>query len=247
MRHARSLVAAGGIVAALGGAAWALSATFLSTGFEKGYTAGALLDGQDGWLSVTARDAITVSDTNAHHGRQCGKFDGGLLEKSLFGSYELEAVCGRWLLFDPVAQGTPIVRMRASVRLDGPFTPREHDSMTLNFYTSTSTQNLGSFYVSSTGKVWASGGGGPYFAISRPYTIGTYVDLEMVLDFDARTMTFMLDGQSMGSLPLNSSPLQSTDLYAVALELNCQKNVNQRQRAQYTGWFDDVSVTTESR
>lgn len=232
-------------------AAWALTSTFLSSDFEgAAYTAGALLDGQDGWVAVTAPAAITVSGQNAHHGRRCGKFDGALLEKSLFASQQVEAVCGRWLNFDPVQQGTPVVRMRASVRLDGPSTPadKENDAMSVNFYTANDAgQNLGAFYVESTGKVWASGGGGPYNAFSRPYTIGTYVDLELVLDFDARTMTFVLDGQSMGSLPLHATPLESTELLSVAIEMNCRKQVNQRQREQYTAYFDDVSVTTETR
>ena len=92
--------------------------------------------------------------------------------------------------------------------------------------------------------MYGNGGGGDYYRFATPYQVGTYVDLELVLDFDLGTTTFVVDGQSIGTAPMYPVPLASTELVAVALEVSAATwGLTRAQRAAYVGYFDDCSVT----
>lgn len=219
----------------------------VSTGFEgQTYTSGAPLDGQDGWVGVHGGNAIRVSDTNANHGKQCVEILGSGLVPS-GGSPIVEAYGGKFLEYDPVADGRRMVRLKVSASLAGPATGVgiENDLISANFYTATTAgENLGSFFVSSNGRVYGNGGGGQYYLFEAPYTLGTYVDLELVLDFDQRTTTFVVDNQEIGTAPMHPTPLVSTELMAVALEVSAATwGLTPVQRSAYVGRFDDCAVT----
>lgn len=221
--------------------------TIVSTGFEKpAFIANTLLDGQDGWLGVQSSSAIWVVDLGRASGKQCVKMIGSALEHR--SGHVYEAVCGTWLLYDGVADGRPIVRMRVRARLDGPDTGEgpEDDLVSANFYAATSSfQNLGSFYVSSNGTVYGNGRSGGEYAFSVPYQLGTFVDLELLLNFAAGTTTFIVDGQPIGVAPISDEPLVSTEISAAPLELWVGRpRLSRAEQALYTAYFDDYSVSS---
>src|SRR5262245_62068424 len=126
----KSSIKAGAAVGLLAGlAALAVAGVLIETGFEStAFTANQLIDGQDGWISPTAREAAYVADQGANHGQNCVKILGDKLEH--VSGHVWKGNCGKFLNYDPVSEGTPIVHMRASAKLVGaPGTGTHPDGM----------------------------------------------------------------------------------------------------------------------
>ncbi len=242
IRSAKTLVVSGLVV---GFAAVAIADVLISTGFEgSAYTPNQLLDGQDGWVTVLARDAIYVSDTGANHGQKCAKILGDKLVHS--NGLVWKATCGRFLNYDPVLQGTPVVHLRVSAKLTGPLITRgPGDGMSAVFYTATvAGENLGSLSVASDGVIYATAFDGRTTLATAPYAMGTYADLELRLDFNAFTTTYIANGTELVTAPMRPGPLQSTELIAMALQMDgLRDRDNPQDWGKYAAFFDDYSVS----
>jgi hypothetical protein len=214
-------------------------------GFEDNtFTAGQPLDGQGEWFTIAGRDAVLVTDEVAHRGHKGVVILGSAVvptERNM-----LEAFAGRYILFDPVREGLPVVHLRASARLDGPDTGDGiKDALACaNWYSATvAGENLGAIHVCSDGGIYYSAGGGPYDNYAIPYAIGTFVDLDIVLDFTTQTTRFVIDGQSIGSMPLHSEPLTTTEIVAAPFELNMSRgHIKSDERRLFRAYFDDYSI-----
>ena len=65
-----------------------------------------------------------------------------------------------------------------------------------------------------------------------------YVALEMRFDFDAWTVTFFVNGTSIGSAQL--PPLAGTQMVALGMSMTAVQGFQDRD--QYTAYFDDCSA-----
>jgi hypothetical protein len=90
------------------------------TGFEPPTFTPGLLVGQDGWFPGQSPNAATVSTELPRTGVQSVRIDGSLAE-SIGGFFG--AAYGRDLSYDPIASGTPLIRLAGDVNLSGNITP----------------------------------------------------------------------------------------------------------------------------
>jgi hypothetical protein len=216
--------------------------SILVTGFEKpDFQGNTLLDGQDAWASVTAPNAIRVSTVEPQSGKQCILMSGTDAERRTGRIYR--AVCGRFLAYDPVANGNSIMRFHVGARLNGPDTGDglKDDVVEATFYVSPGpNQTFGKFYVSGNGTIYCKPGGTDAYAFSTPYELGSYVNLDLVLDFNAGTTTFLVNGQAIGTSPMSTEPLVPTEISVAPLELLIDRRVD---HTLYSAQFDNYAVT----
>jgi hypothetical protein len=211
----------------------ALADVLASSSFEGSkFVAGKTLDGQGGFVVIQAPQAMLVSNQNAAHGHNCVQIRGGELIHSI-GSSLVQSIGGKPLFYDPVANGTPIVRLIANVRLDGDNTGLGSDKVSAELNTAVGGYGF-LLSLNANGNVYG-GWSGNAFQFSTPFEMGKYVALEMRFDFDAWTVTFLVNGNSIGSAPL--PPLAGTEMVALAMSMTAVQGFQDRD--QYTAYFDD--------
>lgn len=198
-------------------------------------------------------EALSIVTNNASTGSQCLQIDAALLEQ--VGPNSSRAFAFSRAL-ENSASPAPIVEIHAQVRLDGPRTGSkgtpDQDLASANLFatvsfTASSAATLGGFIVSSAGRIWTYGGvAEEAYKFSTDYTLGTYRELTLRVDFVARQLTYIVDGIILGSSPFASS-VTADRLYSGYLELAAPIDpINTPEltydRANYRAYFDDYSL-----
>ena len=140
--------------------------------------------------------------------------------------------------YDPIANGNPIITLEVHARLDGPSTDNGNgtadDIVSVNLDALLSDNSYFSTYISSNGQAY--GYVNQDYVFSGTAALGQYHDLKLVLDFNQRASTFIVDGNVLGTEPFDST-IQSSVL------VNADMSINSLIiPTQYTGTFDDFSI-----
>ena len=205
----------------LAGALPAAAGNVYTTRFESpAFAAGSTLVGQDGWVQgppFLSPNAAVISTARPRQGKQSVSVWGGdldhqdILGEMTGGYYDAIGSYRRPVDFD--TEGTQIVRISAHVRIDGPQTDAG-----INFFSASiaarallddgNTAGVGELTISSDGNVYGYSGNDnvPAFLTSAPVTLGEWHDLAVEVGFGARTFTFSMDGQSLGTFDFVAVP-----------------------------------------
>lgn len=209
-----------------------------STGFESApFQAGQSINGRGGFL-VSPGDppAMVITTTNPFAGAQALQVIGNQIsEASDF--YQSAATVDP--NYDAIANGNPIITLEVHARLDGPSTDTGNgtadDITSVNLDALLSDNSYFSTYISSNGQAY--GYVNQNYVFSGTAALGQYHDLKLVLDFNQKASTFIVDGNVLGTEPFDSS-IQSSVLVNADMSLN-----SIIAPTQYSGTFDDFSVT----
>jgi hypothetical protein len=207
------------------------------TGFEPPTFTPGLLDGQDGWFAGLGLNAAAISTQLPFTGLQSVRIDGSLAEPidGIFG-----AAYGRGLSYDPIASGTPLIRLAAEVNLTGAITPTTSFGVGLSsLMDGVAVANIqlgvrevgGNFvsYLSNADAVSASLLG---------YQPGQWVNVSAVFDFDNRTVEGFVNGQIIGTVPFTSGV--DNTLPAAFMFMSCPA----QPLTGTLGYIDDLVIET---
>jgi uncharacterized delta-60 repeat protein len=241
------------LIAALFGGPWsaeraAANEVIYRTGFEPPtYIADQTIDGQDGWyrFPVGLGSSGVISTVNPSEGVQC------LLLHGVFNNT-------RRSLLPHTGNPPPVrVELSADVRLDGPQTGTlgtpAQDILSANFSAWALLPNgniglLGGFFVSSAGKIWNyTGVPGESYLYEVPAPLGSYHHLTLRVDFLARTVTYVVDGTTLGSTAFSSLTSLSDRVFSGDLQLAGPSSPIETpdlsyDPANYTAYFDNYLV-----
>jgi hypothetical protein len=200
------------------------------------------LDGQDGWTALVSPNAAEVVDgrsTAALGRRAVACWGGGDLED--VGGGLLDGAWEQVIDFDPITNPA-IVRVEASVRLDGPDTgsgPND-DLASANLYARNGAGRSAFFYLSSNGNAYAfanSSSGSQGYKFETPIRLGAYNHLAITLDYLTHVATFEVNWVTVGSLPFGGD---GEKFRGVLLEFAAYEPLLDVEL--YTGYWDNVSV-----
>jgi hypothetical protein len=219
------------------------AATIYATGFESPtFQAGQLLPGLDGWTNnLVGPNAAVISTLNPQGGSQAVRVNGANLTSDaalpgyVAGSYR------KVVNFNAGAAALPRVRVEVDARIDGPATADQFLSAHLGVFATDGS--LAEFSLSSDGRIYA----GPNFQnylFEQPASLGQYHHLQADINFSARTVTYLANGQIMGSLPFNpaitSSILSRGSLVVYAVD---PPPTFGEDKSAYTISYDNFSIT----
>ncbi len=220
------------------------------TGFEDPpFVAGQPLVGQDGWVIQLFNGSplgpnAAISTAHPASGLQSVLVQGADLTPTGVG-YDVGSY-RKFVDFDVAAAGSPIVRIQADMRLDGPLTPQTDDRVTgdflsVNLVAFSTDGNVGEMSLSSDGHAYSYSAGGSYL-FERPVSLGQYQQLGMDLDFAAGMTTYRLNGEILGTQPFAdgfmSEVLNRGSLVVYAVD----PDPLGRDRNAYTAYYDNFSI-----
>ncbi len=219
------------------------------------YISGLPLVGQDGWTApgFLSPFAAVISTDKPRQGRQTVRVWGGDLEHQDFinevtagyydaiGSFRCPPV-------DYDTGGTRVVRVSAHVRVDGPQTASGN-----NFFSASivavgydgngDSSGIGELTISSDGHVYGASNNDlvPTFLFSAPVTLGEWHELAIVDDFGARTYSFYVDGQWLGTFPFDPSTTSNLLRRATMLAYAAPDTATLK-KANYNAHYDHFSI-----
>ena len=227
------------------------------TGFEAPDFTTGQINGQDGWTA----HPILSTDTNSQ-----GTAASGVVSTSApaSGNHSLQINNSTldYLPNDGLYQGQyrpnlsltataqSIFLVQAAVRVDGPNSNNEDlSSANLGLLYTSSGDEIGEIYASSSGNIYADNG--PTYANATPaYTLGDYVTLGVKYDFTDLTESYYVNGSLIDSQSMPSDVL-ANPTYSVFLDgigspddqYGLDPAGYQISHSSYTDYFDDLSVT----
>lgn len=215
------------------------------TSFESPtFTAGNALNGQDGWTAEFSPSAALISTQNPASGLQDVRVAYSALEDNrdfgvFIGTYR------RDLPIDAIASGRPIVTVQAAVRLDGPSTNSgggtADDRVSANLIVYSETEELlGLMLLSSNNNVYVFATGLPDYSFATPVTLGAYHTLAQRFDFQAGTISYLVDGVVIGTNVIPTAAGRGLGFALLDTEALDDGSVNP---ANYTAYFDDFQAT----
>jgi hypothetical protein len=193
----------------------AISQDIYVTGFEApALVAGDPLAGQDGWVAGAGPVPLFLSDnaaiiTASKKGGQTVHVDGAdlvhqdIINGATDGYYDAIGSYRRGVDYD--TGGTQTVRISADVRLDGRATPQSNffsaSIVAIAYNTDGGSEGVGELAISSDGHVYGSSGQDlvPEFLTSAHIALGISHNLAIEVDFAARTYSFYVDGEWLGT------------------------------------------------
>lgn len=210
----------------------------VSTNFDSApFQAGQTINGRGGFLvSPGVPSAMMITTVNAFDRGQALEVIGSQLTgASVF--YQTAATTDP--NYDAIANGNPVITLEVHARLDGPSTDTGNgtadDITSVNLDALLSDNSYFSTYISSNGQAY--GYVNQNYVFSGTAALGQYHDLKLVLDFNRRTSSFIVDGNVLGTEPFDAT-IQSSVLVNADMSLN-----SLIAPTQYTGTFDDFSIT----
>lgn len=184
-----------------------------STGFEvPALVAGLPLAGQDGWIAPPplSPDAAMITAAKKHkRDGQTMRVDGAdlvhqdFINEATAGYYDAIGSYRHSVEYD--TGGTQTVRISADVLLDGKKTPHSNffsaSIVAIAYNTDFDSEGVGELAISSDGNVYGSSGQDlvPSFLASTHVALGKSHNLAIEVDFAARTYTFFVDDDSLGT------------------------------------------------
>jgi hypothetical protein len=223
------------------------------------FIAGLPLVGQDGWVAhpPLSPNAAVISTDKPRQGKQTVLVWGGNLDHQDF----INAVTGGY--YDAIGSyrhqveydtgGTQVVRISAHVRVDGPQT-----ATGINFFSASivgvgvdntgSSNGIGELAISSDGHVYGDSNDDlvPTFLASAPITLGEWHELAIEDDFAARTYSFFVDGQWLGTFPFDPSITSNVFRRGTILAYTAPDTATLK-KADYTAHFNHFSIQIVGR
>lgn len=208
-----------------------------STGFESTpFQAGQSINGRGGFLvSPGDPSAMVITTSNAFDGSQALQVGGSLLGSTGYAQGAATINPN----YDAIANANPVITLEVHARLDGPSTDTNNgtldDLVSVNLDALLFDNSYFSTFISSDGQAY--GYVNQSYVFSGPAALGQYHDLKLVLDFNRRASSFIVDGNVLGTEPFDST-VGSTILVNADMSMN-----SLIYSYQYTGTFDDFSIT----
>jgi hypothetical protein len=243
------------VVVLLAAAQLASAQLVYGTGFEPDvYLEDTPLAGQDGWIAPPplSPSAAVVTSDKPRQGKQTVHVLGADLEHQDFineatgGYYDAIGSYRRAVDYD--SGGTQVVRVSAHVRIDGPQTATGD-----NFFSASiaaigvdadgASSGIGELAISSDGHAYgySSQDFVPTFLTSAPVTLGQWHSLAVVLNFAARTYTFLLDDVSLGTFAFDPSATSNV-LRRGSLIVYAAPDTTTNIKANYAAHYDKFAI-----
>jgi hypothetical protein len=239
------------------------------TGFEKkNFVAGSPLAGQDGWIAPPplSPNAAVVTKDKPRLGEQAVRVLGADLQHQDFineltdGYYDAIGSYRHPVNYE--TNGAGVVQISASVRVDG-----ERTALGNNFFSAgiTSrallangdTAGIGELAISSDGHVYGYSGNEnvPTFLASTQVELGKLHTLTIIVDFGARTYTFMVDHHILGEFAFDpnnvdeeGNPVDYTTMFLRGtLVAYAAPDTAELKKANYAAFYDQFSITASQR
>lgn len=257
-----------GVTLALGVANPAFSADiYNANGFENPpFNVGDLLVGDDGWVGAAPLNpqAAVISKDLPFVGSQSVRVAGADLvrqdsiKKVTKGYYDAIGSYRRNVDYDVGANGFPIVRIQADVRIDGPSVPSGNNFFSASIAAranhapgngptnSEATDGIGELAISSDGQVYGYSGDDnvPTFLTSTPISLGAWHTLAIDLDFSAKTYSFVVDGVSLGTFGFKNN-VNTAILRRGSLVTYAAPDTATLHKGDYVAHYDNFSITTK--
>jgi hypothetical protein len=251
------------LVSAMALACLAQSATgqvIYATGFEPDtYLEDTPLAGQDGWVAPPplSPNAAMVTSDKPRQGKQTVHVLGADLEHQDFineatgGYYDAIGSYRRAVNHD--SGGTQVVRVSAHVRIDGPQTTSGH-----NFFSASigaigvdadgNSSGVGELALSSDGHVYGYSSQDlvPTILASAPAALGQWHSLAVEVNFAARTYSFLVDGQSLGTFAFDPSAT-SNILRRGSLITYAAPDTATAHKGDYAAHYDKFSINVTGK
>jgi hypothetical protein len=230
-----------------------------ATGFEPPtFAADTPLAGQDGWFAPPplSPNAAMVTRDHPRIGRQTVHVLGADLEHQDFindvtsGYYDAIGSYRRAVNYD--TGGTNTIRVSALVRIDGPKTATGN-----NFFSASvaaigvdadgNSSGVGELALSSDGHVYGYSSQDlvPTFLTSARVRLGEWHRLAVVVDFAARTYSFQVDGEALGTFAFDPSATSNV-LRRGSLITYAAPDTATNTKADYAAHFDKFSIKVVS-
>jgi hypothetical protein len=234
------------------------------TGFEAPtFVAGLPLAGQDGWVAppVFSPDAAVITTAKPRQGKQTVRVLGADLVHQDFlgpltGGY-YDAIGSYRHAVDYDSSGTRAVRVSAHVRIDGPLTPEGTNFFSASIATRTTltdgtTAGTGELALSSDGNAYGYSGNenAPTLLTHTRVELGEWHELAVVVDFAARTYSFFVDDDYLGTFAfdLNNGPgIDYTTVFKRgSLLAYAGPETDTLKKADYSAHYDHFVIEAES-
>ena len=246
-------------VALLWAALPAAGQAIYSTGFEPASFLGDTpLAGQDGWIAPPplSPNAAVVTADKPRQGKQTVHVLGADLEHQDFineatgGYYDAIGSYRRAVNHD--SGGTQIVRVSAHVRIDGPQTATGNNFFSASIAVIGVDDNgdpsgIGELAISSDGHAYGYSSQDlvPTFLTNAPVTLGEWHSLAVEVDFAARTYSFFVDGQSLGSFVFDPSATSNILRRGSVIAYAAPDTVTNK-KADYAAHYDQFAIKVVS-
>jgi hypothetical protein len=235
-----------------------------TTGFEAPLLkAGLPLAGQDGWVAPVPflSPNAAIITTAAKKGGQSVRVEGANLEhsddvKDLSGGY-YDAVGSYRHPVNYDTGFTQIVRVSADVRLDGRATPHSNffsaSIVAIAYNTDGGSEGVGELAISSDGHVYGYSGedAAPLFLTSKKVALGISHHLAVEVDFAARTYSFYVDNDFLGTFPfvpsIGEPPFEPTGvLRRGSMIAYAAPDEGQNKKADHAANYDNFAIEVVS-
>jgi hypothetical protein len=225
------------------------------TGFEApALVAGLALAGQDGWIApppLSPNAAVVTTSERNHKNGQIVRVEGGDMDHQDFindvtGGY-YDAIGSYRHTVNHDTGGTQTVRVSVDVRLEGRATPK------INFFSASigaigvddegNSSGIGELAISSDGHVYGYSGQNlvPVFLASTHVALGRSHNLAIEADFAARTYSFYVDGDWLGTFAFDPSAT-STVLRRGSMIAYAAPDTAKDKKADHAAIFDDFTI-----
>lgn len=224
-----------------------------STAFEKSsFTAGQPLAGQDGWIAPPplSPEAAVITTGKPRQGRQTLQVLGSNLVPQEFivedtdGYYEAIGSYRRNVDYD--TNGTQTVIVSAHIRVEGDLTSTNFFSASIaaiGLDAEGNASGVGELAISSDGHVYGYSSQDlvPTFLTSAPISLGEWHDLAIHVDYAARTYTFFVDGESLGTFAFDPS-VESEVFRRGSIITYAAPGTATLQKDDYAAYFDKFTI-----
>ena len=228
-----------------------------TTGFEApALVAGLPLAGQDGWIAPPPLSPNAAIITAEKKGGQIVRVEGADLESQPdfinvpTGGY-YDAIGSYRHAVDYDTGGTQTVRISADVRLDGKRTPHSNffsaSIAAIGYNDDGGSEGIGELTISSDGHVYGSSSQDlvPVFLTSTHVALGTWHHLAIEVDFAARTYSFYVDDEFLGTFDF--APSATSDvLRRGSIITYAAPDEAQNQKADHAANFDNFAIEVVS-
>jgi len=247
----------------------ALAQPVYQTGFEQNqFVADFPLAGQDGWFSpppLSPGAAVVVSDKPRFGGQTVRVLGADLVHQDFIGAVTdgyYDAIGSYRHPVNLATNGSEVVTVSASVRVDGAKTALGNNFFSASIIALAALTNgdaagVGELAISSDGHVYGYSGNEavPVFQASTQVELGKWHTLTIVVDFGARTYTFIVDHQVLGEFAFDPNNVDedgnavgyTTTLARGSVLAYAAPDTESLAKADYAAYYDQFAIKTSPR
>jgi len=227
----------------------ALAFNVYSTGFENPpFTVGSQLQGQDGWASGNPPflnpTSATITNSTARTGSQSLQIPGAAMGTfAETAPYAAASSNFHPVNFNATATNSPIVTIRADVRIDGPGLLTQDSSFAISIAAVPNEGRYSELVLASDGFIYGLSSFGPEVLIqSVGNPLNAWHSLEIKADFLANAYTLTYDATSFGPYPFPAGVVDN-QLLRGSIVVYALPDSGTFARSNYTARVDNFSIT----